>query len=102
MPQTFHNVTSYYESLEQAHAPNFSAQRSALWGKTRKAFGRAAHELDHAGRYTQDSLHAGLQGIERSTGLKVGNVVPAQSKPAVPAAGAAGAPYERADKAKLI
>jgi len=98
MPGTFFNCAERYESFERSHYPAFSEKRAAWWADAKKQMSWGVEEIEKASKTTQGALQSGIEGIEKSTGLRVSSVIPQPSAPAAPAPSL----YEREEKAKLV
>lgn len=74
-PKLATNVGEYYTSIEQAHLPALTEQRQALFQQASKAWKSAEQSVEHAKSSAEHGLKSGLDSVEKSTGLKVANVV---------------------------
>ena len=75
LPKFSHNLSDYYVSLEKAHVPALTEQREKLLESYRSARKGTEQQLGNLKHTAESSLQSGLQQVEQSTGLKVGNAL---------------------------
>ncbi|EPQ30704.1 uncharacterized protein PFL1_01605 [Pseudozyma flocculosa PF-1] len=74
-PKLATNLSSYYVELEKAHAPALTEQRESLVSAFRSSIQSASHKVEEAKSGAERGLRSGLSEVEKSTGLKVGDVL---------------------------
>ncbi|KDN39835.1 hypothetical protein K437DRAFT_258882 [Tilletiaria anomala UBC 951] len=75
LPKLSHNLSQYYVSIEKAHVPALTEQREHLVKCYRDALKSSESGLESIKHKTESGLQSGLQQVEKSTGLRIGNAL---------------------------
>ncbi len=76
LPHFSHNLSQYYLQLEQQHLPPAVGDaRQSVLNAWREARSKSSDTLHDATQRAESGIKSGLQHVEDSTGLKVGNAL---------------------------
>ena len=75
LPKTSHNLRSYLSDVEDRHFPDFAASHDQLNARLGMHWDMLTSRLGSAGEDARGWGQKAVQGIEKNTGLRVGDVV---------------------------
>lgn len=75
LPKTSHNIRQYLSSVEDRHFPEFAARHDQIMATSESHFEMLKDRVSGAGKDMSNWSKSAVEGIERNTGLKVGDVV---------------------------
>ncbi|WWD17212.1 hypothetical protein CI109_101650 [Kwoniella shandongensis] len=75
LPKTSHNIRKYLSDVEDKHFPEFAARHDHFVGTGIAHFGMLRSRIEDAGEDARQWGHKAFEGVEQTTGLRVGEVV---------------------------
>jgi organizing structure protein 2 len=75
LPKTSHNIRQYLSQVEDRHFPEFAARHDQIMATSESHFEMLKDRVGGAGKDMSNWSKSAVEGIERNTGLKVGDVV---------------------------
>jgi hypothetical protein len=75
LPKTSHNIRQYLSDVEDRIAPEFAARHDQIMATSESHFGMLKERVGGASKEVENWSKSAVEGIERGTGLKVGDVV---------------------------
>ena len=75
LPKTSHNIRSYLSEVEDRHFPEFAASHDQLNAQLGMHWHQLTARLGSAGEDARGWGQKAVKGIEKNTGLRVGDVV---------------------------
>lgn len=75
LPKTSHNLRSYLSDVEDRAVPDFARRHDQLNSRLSMHWHMAKDRLDEAGQSARGWTQSAVEGVERNTGLRVGDVV---------------------------
>lgn len=75
LPKTSHNIRQYLSELEDRHFPEFAARHDQIMATSESHLGMLKDRVGGASKEVGNWSKSAVEGIERGTGLKVGDVV---------------------------
>jgi len=75
LPKTSHNIRQYLSELEDRHFPDFAARHDQIMATSESHLGMLKDRVGGASKEVENWSKSAVEGIERGTGLKVGDVV---------------------------
>ncbi|KAK8864482.1 hypothetical protein IAR55_001732 [Kwoniella newhampshirensis] len=75
LPKTSHNIRQYLSDVEDKRFPEFAARHDHFVGTGLAHFGMLRSRIEDVGEDAREWGHKAFQGVEKTTGLRVGEVV---------------------------
>ena len=75
LPKTSHNIRQYLSTLEDRHFPDFAARHDQIMATSESHFEMLKDRVGGASKDMTNWSKSAVEGIEKGTGLKVGDVV---------------------------
>jgi organizing structure protein 2 len=75
LPKTSHNIRQYLSALEDRHFPEFAARHDQIMATSESHFEMLKDRVGGASKEVENWSKSAVEGIEKGTGLKVGDVV---------------------------